>query len=108
MGGAVGASIGGSVALLLFASPIPGLPTLVWGATLYLIAIPLVLLAEAVGEIPFLAPIFQLAPYWPAAVTGLLAALAVLLGSALGERAYPDPRTQAATDRRLPAFASRG
>src|SRR4029450_2124554 len=46
-GGAYGTAIGGSVGLLLFASPLPGAPLFIWGLTLYLTALPVVALAEA-------------------------------------------------------------
>src|SRR5512133_1989435 len=42
----VGALAGGCGALLAFGAPLPGLPLLVWGVFLYLVVVPILLVAE--------------------------------------------------------------
>ena len=89
--GRLGAVLGGSVALILFASPLPGVPTLVWGATFYLTGIPVVLIAEAVptyviDRLPL--PSFTaLLHFWPVVVTTVLATVFILVGGVAGQLA---------------------
>lgn len=86
-GGAYGTAIGGSLGLLLFASPLPGAPFIMWGATLYLTGLPVVLLGEAlpldVLRLPF--TFAGLLAVWPVVVTGVLTSLSVLIGGYVGQ-----------------------
>jgi hypothetical protein len=88
-GGAAGTALGGSIALLLFASPPPGVPFYVWGAAFFITGVPLVAIVEALpdGILRLIPRSFAgLVTVWPLVVTGLLVSIGALTGSLVGER----------------------
>jgi hypothetical protein len=87
-GGAVGAAFGRSLALLLFASPLPGALTYIWAATAYATGVPVAMAVEALpAEAQSLAaPIFSaMLPMWPAVVVTVLASVGIMAGGIVGQ-----------------------
>jgi hypothetical protein len=88
-GAEYGAAIGGSLALVLFASPPPGLPLSVWGATFFLTGLFTASLLAALPGDGATFWIGDLLAVWPAVATALLASLFILVGGWLGEWVFP-------------------
>ena len=88
-GAEYGAAIGGSLALVLFASRPPGLPLFLWGATFYLTGLFTASLLEALPGDAAIFWIGDLLVIWPAVATALLASLFILVGGCLGEWVFP-------------------
>jgi hypothetical protein len=85
----VGAALAGSASLIIFASPLPGLPVLVWGLTLYATGLPIVWLLEQLpGVYRAAIPFSTLVAVWSVVVVWALTGLAVLLGSVAAEVAW--------------------
>jgi hypothetical protein len=88
-GGLLGAAAGGSASLVVFASPLPGLPVAVWGVTLYVTGLPVLWLLERMPErVQAVASFASLLAFWPVVVLWVLTALSILAGSVAGDLAW--------------------